>query len=164
MYQDCARRPSEHLENDEKNLDEQRQVASMYEQKPTAGRRAKANSKQDKSKANGKQDESIAKGRHGEPKDYDRDKAKYDEKHTTQESCSQPVPKHPRTEADVEQGQYELELGEVTTTIPKIDFNEETVEYKNLSFTVQKDTEVIHREVEGGTKINCHLKENQSEL
>ena len=25
------------------------------------------------------------------------------------------------------------------TTIPKIDFNEETVEYKNLRFTVQKD-------------------------
>ena len=50
------------------------------------------------------------------------------------------------------------------TTIPKIDFNEETVEYKNLSFTVQKDTEVIHGEVEGGTKINCHSKENQSEF
>ena len=32
------------------------------------------------------------------------------------------------------------------------------------SFTVQKDTEVIHREVKGGTKINCYLKENQSEF
>ena len=29
---------------------------------------------------------------------------------------------------------------------------------------MQKDTEVIHREVKGGTKINCDLKENQSEL
>ena len=49
-------------------------------------------------------------------------------------------------------------------TIPKIDFNVETVEYKNLIFTMQKDTEVIHREVKGGTKINCDPKENRSEL
>ena len=33
-----------------------------------------------------------------------------------------------------------------------------------LSFTVQKDTEVIHREVKGRTKINCYLKEKQSEF
>ena len=58
----------------------------------------------------------------------------------------------------------ERKLGEGITTITKIDFGEETMEYKNLSFTVQKDTEVIHREVKGGTKINCHLKENQSEF
>ena len=32
----------------------------------------------------------------------------------------------------------------------------------DLSFTVQKDTEVVHREVKRGTKINCDLKENQS--
>merc|ERR1719277_2507959 len=31
---------------------------------------------------------------------------------------------------------YKLKLGEVVTTIPTIDFNVETVEYKNLSFTV----------------------------
>ena len=51
-------------------------------------------------------------------------------------------------------------------TIPTIDFNVETVEYKNLSFTVQKDTEVIHREKskEERTKITCHFKENQSEF
>ena len=29
---------------------------------------------------------------------------------------------------------------------------------------VQEDTEVIHREVKGGTEINCYLKENQSEF
>ena len=34
----------------------------------------------------------------------------------------------------------------------------------DLSFTVQKNTEVIHREVKGGTKTNCYLKENQSEF
>ena len=32
------------------------------------------------------------------------------------------------------------------------------------SFTVQKDTEVIHREVRGGTETNCYLKENQSKV
>ena len=65
-------------------------------------------------------------------KEYDRDKAKYEEKHSTEESCSQPVPKHPRTDADVQQGQYELKLGEVITTIPEIDFDEEIVEYKKI--------------------------------
>ena len=40
--------------------------------------------------------------------------------------------------------QYELKLGEVVMTIPTTDFNVETVEYKNLSFIVQKDTEMIH--------------------
>ena len=31
---------------------------------------------------------------------------------------------------------YNLKLGEVVTTIPTIGFNVETVEYKNISFTV----------------------------
>ncbi|EPQ19123.1 ADP-ribosylation factor 1 [Myotis brandtii] len=31
---------------------------------------------------------------------------------------------------------YKLKLGEIVTTIPTIGFNVETVEYKNLSFTV----------------------------
>ena len=43
-----------------------------------------------------------------QPKDYDRDKAKYEEKHSTEESCSQPVPKHLRSDADVQEGQWEL--------------------------------------------------------
>lgn len=34
---------------------------------------------------------------------------------------------------------YKLKLGEVVTTIPTIGFNVETVEYKNLSFTVSWD-------------------------
>ena len=41
------------------------------------------------------------------------------------------------------------EAGEVIKTIPTIDFKVETVEYQ--SFTVQKDTEVIHG-IKGGTK------------
>jgi ADP-ribosylation factor protein 1 len=31
---------------------------------------------------------------------------------------------------------YKLKLGEIVTTIPTIGFNVETVEYKNISFTV----------------------------
>ena len=34
----------------------------------------------------------------------------------------------------------------------------------DFSITVPKDTEVIPREVKGRTKINCYLKENQSEF
>ena len=33
-------------------------------------------------------------------------------------------------------GRYKLKLGEIVTTIPTIGFNVETVEYKNISFTV----------------------------
>ena len=33
---------------------------------------------------------------------------------------------------------YKLKLGEVVTTIPTIGFNVETVEYKNISFTVRR--------------------------
>ena len=35
---------------------------------------------------------------------------------------------------------------------------------KHSSLIVQKDTEVIHKEVGGGTEINCFLKEYQSEF
>ena len=86
-------------------------------------------------------EKSTANGKQGEPKDCGRDKAKHDEKHITEESRSQPVQKHPRTGADVQEGQHELKLGEVVKTIPTIDFNVETVEYNNQSFTVQKDTD-----------------------
>ena len=43
---------------------------------------------------------------------------------------------------------YKLKLGEVLTTLPTIGFNVETVEYKNISFTVW--------DVGGQTKIR-HL-------
>ena len=65
--------------------------------------KSKANSRQ-KSKTNSRQ-KSIANGRQSKPKDHERDKAKYVEKHSTEESCSQPVPKHPRTDEDVQQEQ-----------------------------------------------------------
>ena len=42
---------------------------------------------------------------------------------------------------------YKLKLGEIVTTIPTIGFNVETVEYKNISFTVWdvggQDTSVV---------------------
>ena len=43
-----------------------------------------------------------------------------------------------RTDADVQQGQYELKLGEVITTIPEIDFDEEIVEYKKIVLKAQE--------------------------
>ena len=43
-------------------------------------------------------------------------------------------------------------------------FDSDSESRSDLSFTVQEDTEVIHRKVEGGTKINCYSKENQSEI
>ena len=74
--------------------------------KANSRQKSKANSRQEKSMANSRQEKSMAKSRQeGKPKDCDRDKAKYEEKHSTEESCSQPVPKHLRTDADVQQGQ-----------------------------------------------------------
>ena len=72
--------------------------------KANSREKSKVNSRQ-KSKANSKQEKSIANGSQSKPKDCDRDKAKYEEKHLTEESGSQPVRKHPRRDADVQQGQ-----------------------------------------------------------
>ena len=67
--------------------------------------KSEANSRQ-KSKNNSRQ-KSKANSWQSKPKDGDRAKAKYEEKHSTEESCSQRVPA-------VQQGQ-----SEVNTTIPK---------------------------------------------
>ena len=48
---------------------------------------------------------------------------------------------------------YKLKLGEVVTTIPTIGFNVETVEYKNISFTVW--------DVGGQDKVTHHYKHTQ---
>ena len=53
---------------------------------------------------------------------------------------------------------YKLKLGEVVTTIPTIGFNVETVEYKNISFTVW---DVGGQDKVGGTDtavtaVRCH--------
>mmetsp|Transcript_19429 Transcript_19429/g.77567 ORF Transcript_19429/g.77567 Transcript_19429/m.77567 type:complete len:114 (+) Transcript_19429:155-496(+) len=44
---------------------------------------------------------------------------------------------------------YKLKLGEIVTTIPTIGFNVETVEYKNINFTVW--------DVGGQDKVNASL-------
>ena len=54
---------------------------------------------------------------------------------------------------------YKLKLGEIVTTIPTIGFNVETVEYKNLKFTIW--------DCGGGDKIHplwCHYFEGMSAL
>ena len=86
-------------------VDTARRSTQWKRRTPTNSRqKSKANRRQ-KSIANGRQDKSIANGRQSKPKDYDRDKAKYEEKHSFKKSCSQPVPKHLRTDADVQQVQ-----------------------------------------------------------
>ncbi|KAJ4892509.1 ADP-ribosylation factor 1 [Raphanus sativus] len=52
---------------------------------------------------------------------------------------------------------YKLKLGEIVTTIPTIGFNVETVEYKNISFTVW--------DVGGQDKVQCwHYFQNTQGL
>ena len=60
-----------------------------------------------------------------------------------------------------------LQYSDTTVDVPVAKDAEKTPETAedsesrtDSSFTVLKDTEVIHREVKGGTKINCDLKEN----
>ena len=74
---------------------EKSKANSRQKSKANSRQKGKANSRQDKSKANGRQDKRRANG----------DKAKCEEKNSTEESCSQPVAKHLRTDADVQQGQ-----------------------------------------------------------
>ena len=98
--------------------------------KPTAGRRAKptAGKTRVEPTAGKTRAEPTAGKTRAEPtagkanqRTANRDQAEHEEKHSRKESCSQPVP-------HVQQGQYELKLGEVITTITAISFNEETVE------------------------------------
>ena len=46
---------------------------------------------------------------------------------------------------------YKLKLGEIVTTIPTIGFNVETVEYKNISFTVWMLADKIKSDHYGAT-------------
>ena len=103
------------------------------------------NSRQ-KSKANSRQDKSIANGRQGERTTTEtrRSARRIARRNTLQRKTSASQSRSIQEPMQMfQQVQYELELGEVITTIPKIDLNMETVKYKDQSFTVQKDTEVI---------------------
>lgn len=55
---------------------------------------------------------------------------------------------------------YKLKLGEIVTTIPTIGFNVETVEYKNISFTVwdvggQDKIRPLWRHYFQNTQVKC---------
>ena len=105
----------------------------------------KSNSRQEKSKANSRQEKSIANGWQSKLKDCDRDKARYEEKYTVQ---SEAAATYPTSDADVHQQSiqsasqsqmlHELKLDEEITTIRKIDFDEEIVEYEKIIPTAQK--------------------------
>ena len=131
--------------------------------KPTAGRRAKptagrskANSRQDKSRANCRQEKSLVNSRQSKPKDCDRDKVKYEEKHLTEESWLQPAsPEASKNRCRCPAGAIWAEAWRSVHDHPKDRLKRGNLEYKDPSFTVQKDTEVIHKEIKGGTKITC---------
>ena len=90
-------------------------------QKSRANSRQKsiANSRQ-KSRANSKQEKSIANGRQGEPKDCDRDEAKYEENTAQRKAAASQSAMSSRGNTR-QQGRYELKRGEVITTIPTVD-------------------------------------------
>ena len=95
--------------------------------KAISRQKSKAISRQ-MSKANGRQDKSRASSRQSKPKDCEpRQGEVRGEAHTAEERGSQPVP-------EVQQEQCDLKLDEGITTIPTIDFNEPTVEYKNTHY------------------------------
>merc|ERR1711974_574974 len=57
---------------------------------------------------------------------------------------------------------YKLKLGEIVTTIPTIGFNVETVEYKNISFTVWVvDSNDRDRVVEARDELHRMLNEDE---
>merc|ERR1711974_541921 len=57
---------------------------------------------------------------------------------------------------------YKLKLGEIVTTIPTIGFNVETVEYKNISFTVlDVDSNDGDRVVEARDELHRMLNEDE---
>ena len=83
--------------------------------------KSRANSRQ-KSRANSRQEKSIANGRQGEPKDCDRDEAKYEyEENTAQRKAAASQSQMSSRGNTSQQGRYELKLGEVIMTIPTVD-------------------------------------------
>ena len=108
--------------------------ATMRSQSSVQSSRRGETMRRTESKANSRQ-KSTANGRLSKPKDCDRNKARYEEKYTVQ---SKTAATHPTSDTDVQQGQVELKLDEEITTIPKIDFDEEIVEYDKVIPTAQK--------------------------
>ena len=153
-YEDRTRRTSNIWTNDEKNREEQSQRQAREQSQRQAREPCQRQAREVRSQRQAKQTKGL-RPRQGEVRGETlQRKAAASQSRSTQEAM----------QMSSRGNTSERKPGEGITTITKIDFGEETMEYKNLSFTVQKDTEVIHREVKGGTKINCHLKENQSEF
>ena len=72
------------------------------------------------SRANTRQEKSISNGRQGEPKDCDREGAKYVEK-TVQRKAAASQSQMSRRGNTSQQKRYELKLDDVITTIPIVD-------------------------------------------
>ena len=94
-------------------------------------------------------EKSIANSRQqGKPKVYDRDKAKYEanyeEKHSTDESCSQPVPKHLRVDADVQEGHWELKLDDVIRPSQRSTSTRKSWSTRRSSRQLETATEKVH--------------------
>ena len=80
--------------------------------------KSRANRRQ-KSRANSRQ-KSIANNRQGEPKDCDREEAKYGENTAQRKAAASQSQMFSRSNTSQEE-RYELKLGEVITTIPTVD-------------------------------------------
>ena len=101
-YEDRAGRTSKIWSNDEKNREEQSQQQAEEQSQQQAEEQSQQQARQEQSQRQAREERSQQQA--SEPKDCDRDKAKYEEKHTTEESCSKQVAKHPRKNADIQQG------------------------------------------------------------
>ena len=137
------------MRNEEKNSSQKSKANSSQKSKANSSQKSKANSRQKskansrqaKSKANSRQEKSIANGRQSKPKDCDRDKAKYEENRTTEEKLQpamQMTSSNPSSQPASPRCPAGAILAEAFTTIPKIDFDEEIVEYKKIIQTSQK--------------------------
>ena len=84
------------------------------------------------------------------PKGYDRDKTKYEanyeEKHSIEESCSQPVPKHLRTDADVQEGQWELKLDDVIRQSQRSTSTKKSWSTRRSTSSSETATQKVHRD------------------
>ena len=137
-----------------------------------------ANSRQEKSMANSRQEKSTANSskRRAEPTagkanqrtvtETRRSTRRITRRNTLQrKSNSQPVPKHPRTDANVQQGQQgqkELKLDEGIAKIPEINFN---VEYKRIIQAAQQlKTATTSRKTPQRQHEDCMTKNNEVHL
>ena len=102
-----------------KKIKEQQRSSSSRGERLKRTEKSRANSRQ-KSRANSRREKSIANGKQGEPKDCDRDEAKYEENTAQRKDAASQSQMSSRGNTS-QQGRYELKLGEVIMTIPSAD-------------------------------------------